>query len=93
MKMPATATIAALTLAPWVELISFVITLLEEQRKNIVDEICNHVLLLLLTCSLCKLKGTFVPIGAMTLGIMTLGLMASCYTHNIYLKWNNAFYQ
>jgi hypothetical protein len=89
-----TTTVAALTLAPWVELIPFVITLLEEQRKNIVDEICNHVLLLLLTCSLCKLKGTFVPIGAMTLGIMTLDIMASCNTQNIYLKQNNAlFYQ
>jgi len=57
MKMPATATIAALTLAPWVELISFVITLLEEQRKNIVDEIYNLVLLLSLIYGLKKVKG------------------------------------
>ncbi len=47
-------------------------------KESTVDETYNLVLLLLLTYSLNKLKGTFVPIGAMTLGIMTLDIMTSC---------------
>jgi hypothetical protein len=65
MKMLVTTTVYVLTLVPWEELISFDIALLknprkvllEEQRKNIVDEICTHVLFLLLIYDLNKLKG------------------------------------